>query len=494
MSIERSAGILLPISSLPSNYGIGTLGKEAYRFIDFLKEAGQKYWQILPIGPTSYGDSPYQSFSSFAGNPYFIDLDILIEEGLLKKEDVSGLTVSDPQFVDYEYIYNTRFDVLKKAYRRGKKTRTKEFKAFLKENSDWIGDYALFMAIKNHYDNVSWIEWPRKAMRLRDKETLARFRQKHASQIEFYEFMQYLFFEQYEKMRAYAHENGVKIIGDIPIYVSLDSSDVWADPKTFQLDENGYPTEVAGVPPDYFSEDGQLWGNPLYNWDHLKKTGYKFWINRIAAAAKCYDVIRIDHFRGFQQYWAVPYGDKTARNGRWVDGPSYTFVKVIREWFNDVDFIAEDLGVISEDVNELLRKSGFPGMRVLEFGMDPKGPSYHTPHNHVPNCVCYISTHDNSPIMGWKDNADKGDVKTARKYLGLNPKEGFNFGFIRAGMSSVANLFVCQMQDYLGLGEDCRTNSPGTIGLNWKWRLLDGQADDKLKNKIREMTRLYGRL
>lgn len=493
MSIDRSAGILLPISSLPSNYGIGTLGKEAYNFVDFLEKSKMKYWQILPIGPTSYGDSPYQSFSSCACNPYFIDLDILVEEGLLEKEDLEDLKQFNPAYVEYWYIYETRFDILRKAYQRGFQRDKKQFKDYHQENKSWLDDYSLYMAVKNHFGMVSWLDWPDEDIRLRKKEALVKYRELLKDDIQYYQYLQYLFYRQYSKLRKYAHSKNVKIIGDLPIYVALDSADVWANPKQFQLDEKNIPLEVAGVPPDYFSEDGQLWGNPLYEWDLMKKDGYKFWIERIEGNSKYYDVIRIDHFRGFESYWAVPYGDKTARNGRWVKGPDMDFVSVLRDWFSNVEFIAEDLGVISDEVNEMLAKSTFPGMRVLEFGMDPKGASYHTPFNHIENCVCYISTHDNSPIMGWRDNASKADVKHAIKYFNLTKKEGFNWGFIRGGMNSVAKLFIAQMQDYLGLGEETRTNSPGTIGDNWKWRLVKGQLTDELAEKIAGLVKMYGR-
>ncbi len=493
MSIYRSAGILLPISSLPSNYGIGTLGEEAYNFIDFLKKSKMKYWQILPIGPTSFGDSPYQSFSSCACNPYFIDLDILIEDGLLKKDDLKDLKEFNPAYVEYGYIYETRFEILRKAYQRGFENDKRQFRAYYRENKNWLEDYGLYMAVKSHFGMVSWLDWPDEDIRLRRKGAIERYRQLLIDDVQFYQYLQFLFYKQYSRLREYAHSKNIKIIGDLPIYVALDSADVWANPKQFQLDEKNIPLEVAGVPPDYFSKDGQLWGNPLYDWDEMKKDGYKFWIDRVDGNSKYYDVIRIDHFRGFESYWAVPYGEKTARNGRWIKGPDMDFVSVLRDWFCNVEFIAEDLGVVSEEVNEMLEKSTFPGMRVLEFGMNPKGASYHTPFNHVENCICYISTHDNSPIVGWRDTADKGDVKHAIKYFNLTKKEGFHWGFIRGGMNSVAKLFVAQMQDYLGLGEEARTNSPGTIGDNWRWRLVKGQLTDRLAKKIARLVKMYGR-
>ncbi len=493
MERKRSAGILLPISSLPSAYGIGTLGKEAYRFVDFLVKANQTYWQVLPIGPTSYGDSPYQSFSSFAGNPYFIDLDILVKEGLLEKKDLRSLKVEDERYVDYGRLYETRYPVLYKAYLKGKETCREAFEKFVKDHASWLEDYALFMAIKKHFDMRSWLEWPDELIRERKPEAVNRYKEELKDDVAFYEFLQYLFYDQYEKLRKYANGKGIKIIGDLPIYVAMDSADVWSDSKQFQLDENTkVPKDVAGVPPDYFSKNGQLWGNPLYDWKYMKTTGYKWWIDRVAGVAKFFDVIRIDHFRGFEDYWAVKYGEKTAKGGHWEKGPSVDFVKVLRDWFRDVQFIAEDLGVITEDVTKLLKESGFPGMRVLEFGMTPDGTSYHCPHNQVENCVCYIATHDNCPIMGWIADAKPKDLDYAKCYYGLNEEEGYNFGFIRGGMSSVAYLFVAQMQDYLGLGNEATINRPGTLG-NWKWRMLKGKADSALAKKISLITHTYHR-
>ena len=486
---KRSAGILLPISSLDSNYGIGTLGKKAYEFIDFLKKANQTYWQVLPIGHTSYGDSPYQPFSSFAGNPYFIDLDLLVEDKLLEIDDLKHL--KNDKDIDYGYLYETRYEVLYKAYTNGKKRYEKEINEFLNNNHNWIYDYSLFMAIKKHFNMVSWLEWPIE-LRKRDPLVLEKYLELLNDDVRFYQFIQFLFYRQYENFINYAHSNGIKIIGDLPIYVSLDSSDVWADPKQFQLDEDLKPTFVAGVPPDYFSKTGQLWGNPLYDWDYMKTTGYKWWIQRIASTAKYFDVIRIDHFRGFEEYWAVPYGDTIAKNGHWVNGPSLDFVSTIRDWFADVEFIAEDLGIISENVTILLNQSGFPGMRVLQFSMADDGTSYHSPHHHINNCVCYISTHDNTPIMGWVKNAKKKDLDYAKLYYGLNEEEGFNYGFIRAGMSSVANLFICQMQDYLGLDDSATINNPGTLG-NWRWRIDSRALTDKLANKIAKFTHSFNR-
>lgn len=493
MSITRSAGILLPISSLPSNYGIGTLGKEAYRFVDFLVKANQSYWQVLPVGHTSYGDSPYQSFSSFAGNPYFIDLDLLEEDGLLDKKDLKKIKVNDPVYVDYGDLYVNRYPVLYKAYKNGIEKYRKEFDKFVYENENWLPDYALFMAVKKYFGMKSWLEWEDEDIRVRKKEALEHYTVMLEEDIRFYEFLQFLFYRQFMDLKEYANKNGIRIIGDLPIYIAMDSCEVWADSRQFQLNEKTkQPKEVAGVPPDYFSKTGQLWGNPLYDWKYMKSTGYKWWLERVEGVSKYFDVIRIDHFRGFEDYWAVPYGDKTAKNGRWVKGPSVDFITVLRDWFSNIQFIAEDLGIISDDVVKLLQVSGFPGMKVLEFGMAPDGSSSHAPHNHTENCVCYISTHDNVPIMGWLNNAKKKDLKYAKQYYGLNEEEGYNFGFIRGGMSSVAALFVAQMQDYLGLGEEATMNVPGTLN-NWRWRLKKDQLSNRLAKKITDITHVYNR-
>ncbi|MBQ5443599.1 MAG: 4-alpha-glucanotransferase, partial [Erysipelotrichaceae bacterium] len=402
MSRTRSAGILLPIFSLPSKYGIGTLGKEAYRFVDFLVKADQTYWQVLPIGPTSYGDSPYQSFSSFAGNPYFIDPDLLVEDHLLEKSDLKDLKTKDDRYIDYGHLYETRFLILRKAYEKGKDLYAIEFKDFVNKNKGWLEDYALFMAVKKHFNMASWLEWPDPLIRQHKPEAVCMYSERLKEDIGFYSFIQYLFFKQFVKLKEYANLNGIKIIGDLPIYVAMDSCDVWCDSKQFQLNENTkVPEDVAGVPPDYFSKDGQLWGNPLYDWNYMKSTGYKWWIDRVAGVSAFFDVIRIDHFRGFAEYWAVPYGEKTAKNGHWEKGPGIGFVGVLRDWFSNIEFIAEDLGESSPGLIELLKESTFPGMRVLEFSLDPDGMSSHSPHNQDKNCVCYIATHDNVPVMGW---------------------------------------------------------------------------------------------
>ena len=492
--MKRSCGILMPISSLPSPHGIGTLGAEARKFVDFLADAGQSWWQILPVGPTSYGDSPYQSFSAYAGNPYFVDLDLLCEDGLLTPAEVNSVNWgTDPAKVDYSAIYNSRFPLLHLAMERGWERDADKVAAFSEENASWLPDYALFMAVKRHFGMQSWTEWPDEDIRLRRPEAVARYQEELADDIRLFTYIQYLFFRQWEDLRSYAHEKGIGIIGDLPIYVAMDSADVWADPRAFQLDQRNVPAEVAGVPPDYFTADGQLWGNPLYDWDAMKADGYTWWIRRIAGASRLYDILRIDHFRGLESYWAVPYGETTAKIGRWVKGPGMDLIGVLTEKFPNIQFIAEDLGYLTPEVRQLLEDSGLPGMKVLEFAFDSREAANYLPHTYPRHCVCYAGTHDNATLMGWKDEAAPADIAMARQYLGLNDEEGFHWGVLRGGQSSVADLFVAQMQDYLGLGSEARMNTPGILGGNWQWRMLSGQITDALTARIAGMARLYGR-
>ena len=488
---DRASGILLHISSLPGPHGIGTLGRGAYDFADFLARAGQGYWQVLPLGPTGYGDSPYQSFSSFAGNPYFIDLDLLAEEGLLTAADLAADWGEDPRYVDYGAIYRARFPVLRRAFRRGWEREGRQAEDWA-AGQPWLESYALFMALKDRFGGKSWLEWP-EDIRLRRPAALERYRALLAEDVRFYTYLQYLFFRQWNALRDYVHGLGIRLIGDLPIYVALDSADVWSEPEFFQLDEDRFPTEVAGVPPDYFSADGQLWGNPLYDYDRMRADGYGWWIRRMEGAARLYDVVRVDHFRGFESYWAVPYGDRTAAGGRWRKGPGMELVGVLTRWFYGLRIIAEDLGYLTPAVRALLRESGLPGMKVLEFAFDAREPSDYLPHTYSPNCVCYVGTHDNETVMEWRDRADPADVAFAERYLGLNREEGFHWGMIRGGQSSVASLFLAQMQDYLGLGPQGRMNTPGTAAGNWRWRLLPGELTPALADRIYETTRMYGR-
>ena len=483
----------MPISSLPSPYGIGTFGKAAYDFADFLAAAGQKYWQLLPLGPTSYGDSPYQSFSTFAGNPYFIDLEALVKDKLLTKQEVEACDWgTNPRYVDYGKVYASRYPLLQKAKERGWARDLNEVRAFEKENEGWLPDYALFMALKRHFDMQSWSEWP-EDIRLHHRDAVERWRGELREDVELFTYIQFLFYKQWSELKKYINDLGIHIIGDLPIYVAMDSADVWAEPEMFRLDSHGVPTEVSGVPPDYFSEDGQLWGNPLYNYEAMEKNGFGWWIRRIGGASKLYDVIRIDHFRGFESYWAVPYGEKTARKGKWVKGPGMKLVGTLTGWFHDLEFIAEDLGFATPEVAQLLADSKLPGMKVLEFAFNPHEPSDYLPHFYKENCVCYTGTHDNAPLQEWFEEGDKKELAHAKQYLGLNEEEGFNFGVIRGGMSSVAKLFVAQMQDYLELGKYNRMNTPGVASGNWEWRMLPGEASEALAKKIANMVKIYSR-
>ena len=492
--MERKSGILLPMSSLPSPYGIGTMGKSAYQFVDFLKGAGQKYWQVLPLGPTSFGDSPYSSFSSFAGNPYFIDLDLLIRDKLLRPSEVKSRDWGDdPDKIDYAKIFENRYPVLRLAFQRGRERYAAEIADFRRENAAWLENYALYMALKAGFGMVSWTEWPDREIRLHKPEAVERYRRQYAEEIDFWVFCQFLFFRQWKALRDYAHEQGILFIGDVPIYVALDSADVWSEPKYFQLDSDGVPKEVAGVPPDAFTEDGQLWGNPLYDYDAMKKDGYGWWIRRIDGAKKLYDVIRIDHFRGFESYWAVPYGDDTAKNGAWKPGPGMGLVGVLTSWFRDLSFIAEDLGYSTPEVRKLLADSGLPGMKILEFAFDAHGDSAYLPHNCEENSSCYIGTHDNETVQGWLKWADKPSLRFAERYMHITPDEGWNWGMIRSGMATPSRLFVVQMQDLLELGADARMNSPGTSVGNWQWRMLPGAADKALAKKLKLYTKTYRR-
>ena len=490
--MDRKSGILLHISSLPTRYGIGSLGRAAYDFADFLRDAGQTYWQLLPLGPTGCGDSPYQSFSTFAGNPYFIDLELLAEDGLLEKSELDAVDWGhDPRYVDYGKIYAGRFPLLRRAFQRGFPRDMAAVERFRQQNP-WVENYALYMAVKTHFGMKSWLDWPDEAIRLRRPDALARYRRELREDVDFFTYLQYLFYNQWDDLRAYVHSLGLKIIGDLPIYVAMDSADVWAEPEFFQLGRDGVPTEVSGVPPDYFSADGQLWGNPLYDYDRMRSDGFGWWIRRVEGARRLFDVIRIDHFRGLESYWAVPYGAKTAREGRWRKGPGMDLVGVLTGWFNDLSFIAEDLGFLTPAVHQLLADSGLPGMKVLEFAFDAREPSNYLPHTYARNCVCYVGTHDNETVMQWRDQADPADITFARRYLGLSEAEGFHWGVIRGGMASVADTFVVQMQDCLGLGAEGRMNTPGKPDGNWQWRLLPGQAGPGLARQLRQMTKLDG--
>ena len=489
----RESGILMHITSLPGPYGIGTMGAGAYRFLDFLKQAGQSYWQILPLSPTGFGDSPYQAFSTHAGNHYLIDLDILVQEGLLRQEELTSVFWGDnPGRVDFGKQYEERTRILKLA--RNRFQPDEAYQQFLKENSYWLEDYCLFMAIKNHLGGCIWTNWPA-ALKFRDPEALAALKDQLSDDISLHRFAQYQFDRQWKALRRYAGNLGIRIICDVPIYVPLDSADVWAEPALFQLDDSRNPRRVAGCPPDAFTADGQLWGNPLYDWKKMADTGYRWWIDRLGAAAKMYDVIRFDHFRGFESYWSVPAGDSTARNGQWEPGPGLDFIRAIQKSLPGLDFIAEDLGFITSEVRKLQEDSGYPGMKVLEFAFDSREESDYLPHLYPVNSVCYTGTHDNEPLAQWFETACEADIAYAKAYLGLNEEEGFIWGMIRGGMGSVSRLCVIQMQDYLELGRDARMNFPGTLSAaNWTWRALPGFDSEALAMRIYAVTKRYGRV
>lgn len=488
----RESGILMHITSLPGPCGIGTMGEAAYGFVDFLDRAGQSYWQILPLTPTGFGDSPYQSFSAWAGNPYLIDLDILARQGLLRQEEYRPLTwYRDPGRVDFGIQYRQRRQILELACNRFRPEE--DYETFLRQNRDWLEDYGLFMALKEAFHGAPWQDWPGE-FRDHSSPQVAQKRRDLTKEIAFQYFLQYQFHHQWKALRAYANSKGIRIIGDVPIYVPLDSADVWARPRLYQLDENHRPKVVAGCPPDAFTADGQKWGNPIYDWKAMADTDYAWWLRRLKAASEMYDVVRLDHFRGFESYWAIPAGDKTARYGKWEKGPGTDFIRTVKKELPEMAFIAEDLGFLTQEVRHLQRSSGYPGMKVLQFAFDSREESDYLPHLYPVDSVCYTGTHDNVPLRQWLEEASREDVDYARAYLGLNREEGYIQGMIRGAMSSVSRLCVVQMQDYLELGKEARMNFPGTLSPdNWTWRAEEGFDTPQLAKRIRAITRLYGR-
>lgn len=497
-SSRRQSGILMPISSIPTKYGIGGFSREAYAFVDFLEAAGQKLWQILPLGPTGYGDSPYQSFSTFAGNPYYIDLEELIRAGYLTEKECECPDYgSDPAYVDYEKIWLTRFTLLRKAYKRAVKAdflQQADYLDFVRENEAWLPDYGLYMAVKAHFGYVCWVEWD-EDIRLRKPRALQEYQEKLAEEIGFYQFQQYFFTLQWKALKAYANEKGIRIVGDIPIYVAFDSADTWANPELFQLDEQNLPLGVAGCPPDAFCVTGQLWGNPLYRWEYHRETGYAWWLRRIAHCYQLYDVVRIDHFRGFEAYWFVPYGDETAEFGHWVKGPGYDLFRALKEALGDRAVIAEDLGFLTREVEALVKKTGYPGMKVLQFAFDGSADNGYLPHNYPANCIVYTGTHDNETTLGWYRGLRATQRRHVKSYLGVKTvrEAEIPWYLIRMAMASVADTAVIPMQDYLGLDNSARMNTPSTLGGNWTWRMLPGQATQELAERIRELSVTYGR-
>ena len=486
----RKAGILLHISSLPGPYGIGSFGKAAYDFVDFLIRTKQSFWQILPIGPTSYGDSPYQTFSAFANNPYFIDLDFLVKEGLLKKQEIKA-THLDPRYVDYKALYEERFDVLRHAFKRFDQ-KDPAYLAFCDDNHQWLEDYALFMAIKGEHDGAPWQEW-QKALRMRESHALKQASEKLAADIAFYHFLQFKAYTQWLTLKAYANKHHIEIIGDMPIYVSYDSSDVWANPTLFDLDEKRRPRHVAGVPPDSFSKDGQLWGNPLYDWKTMAKDNYAWWVDRVRASMTLYDWIRIDHFIGFQHYFSIRHGAKTAKDGTWEKGPGIQLFDAIKQTLGHVNIIAEDLGVITPEVRKLLKETGFPGMKLLQFAFDSREESDYLPHHYDKHTIVYTGTHDNHTTKSWFEHLPKKDLKYCFDYINHTGDSDPVDSLIKATLLSVSETAIIPLQDYLHLGDEARMNIPSTLGNNWRWRALQTDFNASTSRAITHVTSLYGR-
>lgn len=488
----RASGILLPITSLPSPYGIGTMGKEAYYFANFLKGANQKYWQVLPLGPTSYGDSPYQTFSTFAGNPYLIDLDLLIEENLLTKEDILHFKAQNCSTIDYEFQYNNRFDVLRVAFANFLFDEDLSFNKFCRNEQQWLDDYALFMSIKRMHKDISWWLWP-KEYKTKEIEAIKNFTLNHMEEITFWKFVQYLFFKQWYALKKYVNDLGIEIIGDIPIYVAQDSSDCWSNPDEWQLDERLLPIDVAGCPPDAFAITGQLWGNPLYNYEKMAGNNFQWWIKRIESSFKIYDIVRIDHFRGFEAYYAIPYSNPTAEFGTWVKGPGLKLFSEIKKQLGDVKIIAEDLGFLTPEVYQLLKDTGYPGMKILQFGFDPWNDSEYLPHNYQYNSVVYPGTHDNMPILGWYQQLNQDEKRFCLDYLDLEDEKCIVEKMIKTCLASVCKMAIIPIQDYLELGNEARINIPSTLGDNWVWRLEKDDLTPELQLKIAKWTKTYRR-
>ncbi len=498
--MKRYSGILLSVSSLPSKYGIGCFDKAAYEFVDFLEKTGQRYWQILPLGATSHGepsDSPYQAYSAFAGNPYFISLDSLIEEGVLTKEECDAVDFgSDPGKVDYDALYENRFLLLHKAYERSNISQNPAYQDFCGKNYWWLDDYALFMSLRDFFGGAGWTEWP-EDIRMHYAHALSYYHEKLYFEVEFQKYMQFKFWEQWSKLKKYANDKHIMIVGDMPIYVSPDGSDVWAQPEMFQLNEQNMPSQIAGCPPDSFSADGQVWGNPLYRWDHHRNTGYHWWVTRMWYSYQLYDMVRLDHFRGFDEYYAIPVGG-TALQGHWEKGPGMELFNTLRANLGERAIIAEDLGLLTDSVRQLVKDSGFPNMKVLQFGFDAEdigGANEYLPHNYNNNCVVYTGTHDNDTICGWLAGADSETENYARAYVGDygTPAEKMHTRFISVAMMCNADTCIVPIQDWLGLDSSSRMNIPGTVDVNWRWRLKEGQITEELGNRIGKMTKVCGR-
>lgn len=494
---KRQSGVLMHISSLPGKYGIGSFGQSAYDFVDFLVRTKQRYWQILPLGTTSYGDSPYQSFSAFAGNTYFIDFDILIEEGLLNEADVKGADFGDdPRKVDYAKIFDARRPIMEKAVARFLEADDlSDYESFVEQNAAWLEVFAEYMAIKEHFDNLAWTEWPDEAIRRRDAASLASYREKLADKLTYHRVSQYLFFKQWLRLKAYANEHHIEIVGDMPIYVAADSADVWAQPHFFKTDAVGKPTCVAGCPPDEFSETGQLWGNPIYDWEAMDKDGYAWWIERLRESFKIYDIVRIDHFRGFESYWEVPAGSETSASGKWVKGPDYKLFAAVKEALGDLNIIAEDLGFMTDEVIELRERTGFPGMKILQFAFNPDDESIDSPHLAPNNSVMYTGTHDNNTVLGWyKDEIDDATRQYMAQYTNRKEYETVPHAMLRTIFASVSFMAIATMQDLLELDSAARMNYPSTIGGNWTWRMTAEELNPIVEGELYSLTKTYRRM
>lgn len=499
--MKRGSGILLHITSLPSRFGIGDLGPDAFTFVDFLAKSGQKYWQLLPLNPTNPGggNSPYYSSSAFAGNPLMISPELLRKDGLLSKSDLTNSPDFPKNKVDFDTVITYKEKLFQIAFQNFKNNNhhlTEAYSEFCSEHSLWLNDFTMFTALKNHFDQKIWLEWP-KEIRESQSDAVQSFKEKLKEQIEFGKFLQFVFFQQWNKLKKYCEEKSVEIIGDVPYYVSLDSAAVWMNYQIFKLEENRHPTHIAGVPPDYFSKTGQLWGNPVYRWDTLKEQKYKWWINRLNHNLAIYHWIRIDHFRGFVGYWEVEASEKTAINGKWVNAPAEDFFNTLLQENPQLPIIAEDLGVITDDVKEIIQKFNFPGMRILQFAFSENiANNSYAPHNHIPNCLVYTGTHDNNTIKGWfQEEIDTETKKRLFKYIGypVKPKD-IHWELIRLALMSVANMAIVPIQDILGLNSDAKMNRPGTANGNWRWRLAPGQISKSVIQKLREMTEIYGRI